>query len=97
MDMPIGRFIIWGGTSLLAFLFVADWCFPKSLPEPARDAIEKPIIRIASIQQPTERIVIDTPAHDCPATDAGRGCGSGRAIATAIVRVSGSASDSNRR
>jgi len=60
MDMPIGRFIIWVGTSLLALLFVADWCFPKSLPEPARDAIEKPIIWIASIQQPPERIVIDT-------------------------------------
>ena len=60
MDMPIGRFIIWVGTSLLALLFVADWCFPKSLPEPARDAIEKPIIWIASIRQPPERIVIDT-------------------------------------
>jgi len=60
MVMPIGRFIIWVGTSLLALLFVADWCLPKSLPEPARDAIDKPVIRIASIQQPPERIVIDT-------------------------------------
>ena len=60
MVMPIGRFIIWVGTSLLALLFVADWCLPKSLPEPAHDASNKPIIRIASIQQPPERIVIDT-------------------------------------
>jgi hypothetical protein len=58
--MPIGRFILWVGTSLLALFFVADWCLPKSLPEPARDAIYKPVIRIASIQQPPERIVIDT-------------------------------------
>jgi len=58
--MPIGRFIIWAGTSLLALLFAADWCLPKSLPEPARDASNKPIIRIASIQQPPERVVIDT-------------------------------------
>ena len=60
MVMPIGRFIIWVGTLLLALLFVADWCLPESLPEPARDAINRPVIRIASIQQPPERIVIDT-------------------------------------
>ena len=60
MDMPIGRFIIWVGTSLLALLFVADWCLPNSLSEPAHDASNKPIIRIASIQQPPERVVIDT-------------------------------------
>jgi hypothetical protein len=60
MVMPIGRFIIWVGTSLLALLFVADWCLPKSLSEPAHDASNKTIIRIASIQQPPERVVIDT-------------------------------------
>jgi hypothetical protein len=58
--MPVGRYIVWIGTSLLALLFLADWYLPKSLPEPARDAIQKPVIRIASIQQPPERIVIDT-------------------------------------
>jgi hypothetical protein len=60
MVMPIGRYIAWVGTSLLALLFVADWYLPKSLPEPARDAINRPVIRIASIQRPPERIVIDT-------------------------------------
>jgi hypothetical protein len=60
MVMPIGRFIAWVGASLVALLFVADWCLPKSLPEPARDAINRPVIRIASIRQPPERIVIDT-------------------------------------
>ncbi len=58
--MPIGRYIAWVGASLLALLFLADWCLPQSLPEPARDAIDKPVIRIASIQQPPERIIIDT-------------------------------------
>jgi hypothetical protein len=33
---------------------------PKSLPEPAGDAINRPVIRIASVQQPPERIIIDT-------------------------------------
>jgi hypothetical protein len=57
--MPIVRFITWVGTSLLALLFVADWYLPKPLPEPAGDAINRPVIRIASVQQPPERIIID--------------------------------------
>src|SRR5258705_11698708 len=59
MVMPIGRYIAWVGESLVAFLFVADCCLPKALPERARDAINRPVIRIASIRQPPERIVID--------------------------------------
>ena len=60
MVMPIGRYIAWVGTSILALLFMADWCLPKSLPELSGEAIDRPVIRIASIQQPPERIVIDT-------------------------------------
>ncbi len=60
MVMPIGRYIAWVGASLLALLFLADWCLPQSLPEPARDAIDKPVIRIATIQQAPERVFIDT-------------------------------------
>jgi hypothetical protein len=60
MVMPIGRYIAWVGASLLALLFVADWYLPKPLPEPAGDAINRPVIRIASVQQPPERISIDT-------------------------------------
>jgi hypothetical protein len=60
MVMPIGRYIAWVGTSLLALLFVANWYLPKPLPEPAGNGISRPVIRIASVQQPPERIVIDT-------------------------------------
>ncbi len=58
--MPIVRFMTWVGASLLALLFVADWCLPKPLQEPAGDAINKPVIRIASVQQPPDSIIIDT-------------------------------------
>ena len=58
--MPIGRYLAWVGASLLALLFVADWLLPKSVPEPAGDPINRPVIRITSVQQPPERIVIDT-------------------------------------
>ena len=61
MVMPIGRYVAWVGTSLLALLFVVDWLVPKSAPDPAAArTMYKPVIRIASIQQPPERIVIDT-------------------------------------
>ena len=58
--MPIVRYITWVGTSLLALLFVANWFLPEPSPEPSHEGIERPVIRIASVQQPPERIVIDT-------------------------------------
>ena len=58
--MPIVRYIVWVGTSLLALLFVANWFLPESLREPTPEASNRPVIRIASIQQPPERIDIDT-------------------------------------
>jgi hypothetical protein len=57
--MPVLRFITWVGSALLALLFLADWQLPKPLPEPASDSI-RPVIRITSIQQLPERIIIDT-------------------------------------
>jgi hypothetical protein len=50
----------WVGTALLAVLFIVSWFLPQSLAEPAALEINRPVIRIASMQQPPERIVIDT-------------------------------------
>ncbi|MFB9264265.1 hypothetical protein ACFFWD_13960 [Bradyrhizobium erythrophlei] len=58
--MPIGRYIAWVGASLLALLFIAGWCLPDPSPEPGGGPIERPVIRIASVQQPPELVVIDT-------------------------------------
>ena len=58
--MPIGRYVAWVGTALLALLFGANWFSSHSLAEPAAQEINRPVILIASIQQPLERIVIDT-------------------------------------
>jgi hypothetical protein len=60
MVMPIGRYIAWVGTSLLALLFLADWLIPSSSPEPTRAATTRPVIRIASVEQAPERVVFDT-------------------------------------
>lgn len=58
--MPIGRYLAWVGTSLLVLLFVANWFLPQPLAEPTGDEINRPVIRIASLQQPPERTVVDT-------------------------------------
>lgn len=58
--MPIARYMVWVGASLLAMLLVANWFLPEPLPEPAHEAIDKPAIRITSVERPPERVVIDT-------------------------------------
>jgi hypothetical protein len=58
--MPILRYIVWIGTSLLALLFVANWFLPEPPQQAVHRAIAMPVIRIASVQQPPEAVVIDT-------------------------------------
>jgi hypothetical protein len=58
--LPILRYIVWVGTSLLALLFVANWFLPEPAREVAHEAIEKPVIRIASTQHSPGPVVIDT-------------------------------------
>ncbi|MDI4238847.1 hypothetical protein OZ411_39320 [Bradyrhizobium sp. Arg237L] len=58
--MPVGRYIAWVGASLLALLYIADWCVPQSLTEAAGEPIERPAIRIASLERPPELVVMDT-------------------------------------
>jgi hypothetical protein len=58
--MPVVRYIVWVGASLLALLLVANWCLPEPPQEAAHEVIEKPVIRIASVQHPPESIFIDT-------------------------------------
>ena len=65
--MPVVRYIVWVGASLLALLLVANWCLPEPSQEAAHEVIEKPVIRIASVQAPTR---VDfhryQSADDCP-------------------------------
>jgi hypothetical protein len=58
--MPIVRYIVWVGTSLLALLLLANWYFPEPAREAAHEAVDMPVIRIASAQQALEPVVIDT-------------------------------------
>ena len=58
--MPILRYIVWVGASLLALLFVASWFLPEPPQKAVHEAIEKPVIRIASVQRPPDSVFIDT-------------------------------------
>jgi len=61
--VPIGRYIAFVGSLLLAILFVADWYLPMAPAQSvtSREA-DKPIIRIKSDHKLPERIVFDTSA-----------------------------------
>jgi hypothetical protein len=60
--VPLVRYFVFVGSSLLALLFVADWYWPTnsgavSIQDPQ---VDKSIIRLHSAQQWPERIVLDT-------------------------------------
>jgi Zn-dependent protease with chaperone function len=61
--VPIGRYITFVGSLLLAILFIADWYLPMAPAQSvtSREA-DKPIIRIKSDHKLPERIVFDTSA-----------------------------------
>jgi hypothetical protein len=58
--MPLGRYFVFAGSMLLAFLFLADWYMPQLAATPARAEADRSIIRLHSRHQWPERIVIDT-------------------------------------
>jgi hypothetical protein len=60
MTMPVGRYIAWVGASLLALMYIADWWSPQSLTQEAGDQVERPAIRIASLERPPELVVYNT-------------------------------------
>ena len=60
--MPIGRYIAFVGSLLLAILFIADWYLPMAPTQSVTSREAEPIIRIKSDQKWPERIVFDTSA-----------------------------------
>ena len=58
--MPILKYMGWVGASLFALLLLANWYLPRPVTEPAGDTVNRPVIRITSLQQPPEQVFIDT-------------------------------------
>jgi hypothetical protein len=61
--VPIGRYVAFVGSLLLAMLFIADWLLPMSPTQSVTSGeANKPIIRIKSDYRWPERIAFDTSA-----------------------------------
>jgi hypothetical protein len=60
--VPLARYVVFVGSSLLALLFLADWYWPTNVGAVSfRDPqVDKSIIRLHSAQRWPERIVLDT-------------------------------------
>ena len=48
------------GSALFILLFVISWCFPQPVSEPVRSGIDRPVIRISSVEKLPDRVDIDT-------------------------------------
>lgn len=57
--MPLIKYFGFVGSALLLLLFGLDWLLPQSAVEPVRVVSDRPVIRISSIEQLPERVVID--------------------------------------
>ena len=57
--MPLARYFLFVGGTLLALLFIVDACLPKS-PVADRTIADRPVIRIHSDRKWPERVVFDT-------------------------------------
>ena len=61
--VPIGRYLAFVGSLLLAMFFIADWLLPMSPTQRVTSGeANKPIIRIKSDHKVPERIAFDTSA-----------------------------------
>ena len=58
--MPLLRYFGFAGSALVLLLFGLSWCVPQPVAEPIRSGIDRPVIRISSVEQLPERVDIDS-------------------------------------
>ena len=58
--MPLLRYFGFAGSALVILLFGLSWCFPQPVSEPIRSGIDRPVIRISSVEKLPDRVDIDT-------------------------------------
>lgn len=58
--MPLMKYFGLVGSALVLLLIGIGWFFPQPVPEPIRSGTERPLIRISSVEQLPERVMIDT-------------------------------------
>ena len=58
--MPLMKYFIFVGSAFVLLLFGLSWCFPQPVSEPVRSGIDRPVIRISSVEKLPDRVDIDT-------------------------------------
>jgi hypothetical protein len=58
--MPLMKYFGFVGSALLMFLLGLNWFLPQAVSEPIGADIERPVIRISSVEKLPERVIIDT-------------------------------------
>ena len=58
--MPLIKHLVFGGSALVLLLLGMNWFLPDTTAEPVYSGIQRPVIRISSIQTLPERVVFDT-------------------------------------
>jgi hypothetical protein len=57
--MPLMKYFVFVGSALVLLLLAMNWLLPESTAEPVHSSIERPVIRISSIETLPERVVFD--------------------------------------
>jgi hypothetical protein len=58
--MPLMKYVVFVGSALVLSLLAMNWLPPDTTTEPVYSRIERPVIRISSIETLPERVVFDT-------------------------------------
>src|SRR5258705_5532853 len=58
--MPLLRYFGFAGSALVLLLFGLSWTVPQPVAEPIRSGIDRPVIRISSVEKLPERVDIDS-------------------------------------
>ena len=57
--MPLMKYFVFVGSALVLLLLAMNWLLPDPTAEPVYSSIERPVIRISSIETLPERVVFD--------------------------------------
>jgi hypothetical protein len=58
--MPLLKYVVFVGSALVVLLLAMNWLLPDPTAGPVYSSIERPVIRVSSIETLPERVVFDT-------------------------------------
>lgn len=71
--MPLMKYFSFVGSALVLWLLVMNWLQPEPNAEPVRGSINKPVIRISSVETLPAKVVFDTSMPYMPPPPGGTG------------------------